>query len=160
MDALFESYRPVLAFDDDEIEPAVLDDVVERVRTVPVATDDRDWEFVVIESSDLTGEVLAAVEAEPRPTDAPAVVCVRSRADGSAFDASLATASLAYAAWFDGVGSYVSGDVDPDAIPGAVPVEPDELVAVVALGYPEDSDSTLDLDAEWRWNPGAFRRDV
>ena len=144
MDALdaLRTRRSCRKFADREVDPGLVEQVVEAGRLASTARNEQPWEFVVVTDADARGRIASTTDHGPFIADAPVCIVVLA-ADTKYYleDGSAATQNLLVAAHALGLAAcWVAGDKKPYApqiIKEVGAPEGMHLVAMVALGYAE-----------------------
>jgi len=143
MDALdaLRTRRSCRTFADREVDPALVEQVVDAGRLASTARNEQPWEFVVVTGAEARRRIASTTDHGPFIADAP--VCIVVLAAETKYyleDASAATQNMLLAGHALGLaGCWVAGDKKPYAgeivrqvgAPGDM-----HLVSLVALGYP------------------------
>lgn len=144
MDALdaLRTRRSCRKFADREVDPGLVEQVVEAGRLAATARNEQPWEFVAVTDADARRRIADATDHGPFIADAPVCIVILA-ADTKYYleDGSAATQNLLVAAHALGLAAcWVAGDKKPYAgriLEEVAAPEHMRLVSMVALGYAE-----------------------
>jgi nitroreductase len=142
MDALdaLRTRRSCRKFADREVDPGLVEQVVEAGRLAATARNEQPWEFVAVTDADARGRIASVADHGPFIADAPVCIVVLA-ADTKYYleDGSAATQNMLVAAHALGLAAcWVAGDKKPYAAQVVEEVGAPKdmhLVSMVALGY-------------------------
>ena len=161
MDSL-ASRRTYRRFAQKPVPPDVAHDIVEAVRLSSCGANRQAVRLVMVQSPELVAKVQPLVKwaaylppeqgtpkADELPTLYAAVVQDTAIPGDLATDTGIALANMTLAAWDKGVGSCIMGSINKPKLTELLGIEaPQQLVYMVAFGYPSHKARVVPLTAE------------
>ena len=161
MEKLF-TRRTYRRFRQKAVPQDVVDDIVQAVRLSSCGANRQAVRLVLVQSPEMVAKVQPLVKwagylppeqgtpkADEQPTLYAAVVDDTSLPGDHGVDLGIALANLTLAAWDKGVGSCIMGAINKPALTELLGIEaPQQLVYMVAFGYPSHKSHIVPLTAE------------
>lgn len=136
------------AFLDTPVDPAVLRQLMEKVRLAPSARNVQEWRFVVVTDAESRARIAEAAGGQRFVGAAPVVVVACAKTDrrlmscghpAFLIDVAIAVDHLTLAAVEMGLGTCWIGAFDPAKVRAALGIPQEiEVIQLMPLGYPED----------------------
>ena len=143
--------RSVRAYKPAEIEEDKLKKVLEAARLAPSASNRQDWKFVIVREKETKKKLARAAFGQSFIGEAPVVMVacgtepkmiMACGQPTSTVDVSIACAFIMLAAYEQGLGTCWIGAFREDEVKKILKIpEPVRVVAVIPLGYPDESPS-------------------
>jgi len=146
--------RSVRAYKPAQVEEEKLKKVLEAARLSPSASNRQDWKFVVVREKETRKKLARAAFGQSFIGEAPVVIVacgtepktiMACGQPTSTVDVSIACAFILLAAYEQGLGTCWIGAFNEDEVKKILKIpDPVRVVAVIPLGYPDESPSQRD----------------
>jgi len=146
--------RSVRAYKPAQIEEEKLKKVLEAARLAPSASNRQDWKFIVVREKETKKKLARAAFGQSFIGEVPVVIVacgtepktiMACGQPTSTVDVSIACAFMILAAYEQGLGTCWIGAFSEDEVKKILKIpEPVRVVAVISLGYPDESPSQKD----------------
>ena len=141
-----ESRRSVRSYEDRDVEPDVLEQVLDAGRRAPSANNRQEWKFVVVRDAKLRGQLSQAAHGQSFVAEAPVVIAACATETGHVMpcghpsylvDVAIAIDHMALAARALGLGTCWIGAFDQQKVRDVLGIpEPVQVIELLPLGYP------------------------
>ena len=139
--------RSVRRYEDKEVSPEILEEIMDSVRMAPSASNRQDWEFILVNNHSLKEKLYRAANKQSFVREAPVVVAgvatdpdevMSCGVNPGTVDLSIALDHLTLLAAEEGLGTCWIGAFDQEKTKDILNIPNDKkVIALMPLGYPK-----------------------